>query len=169
MQQQYFSTTSTNFIGGVPFDIATFPVNNPAAIALGAKPLDAEESLNYSLGAVARLGGLTITVDAYRIDIDNRIVLSENLTSTDVVNYLTSLGFIGIGGGRFFINGVDTTTEGVDVVMSLSVVDAIGGPFRLHRDRELQFHRCHQGADDSAAVGLAHAADPVRPLQRVEL
>lgn len=118
LQQQYFSTTSTNFINGLPFDIATFPVNNPAAIALGAKPLDAEESLNYSLGAVARLGDLTITVDAYRIYIDNRIVLSENLTSPDVVNYLTGLGFVGIGGGRFFINGVDTTTEGVDVVVS---------------------------------------------------
>ncbi|GFE90469.1 TonB-dependent receptor plug domain-containing protein [Steroidobacter agaridevorans] len=118
LQQQYFSTTSTNFIGGLPFDIATFPVNNPAAIALGAQPLDAEESLNYSLGAVARLGDLTITVDAYRIDIEDRIVLSENLTSPDVVNYLTGLGFVGIGGGRFFINGVDTTTEGVDIVMS---------------------------------------------------
>jgi len=118
LQQQFFSTTSTNFIGGLPFDIATFPVNNPAAVALGAKPLDPEESLNYSLGAVARLGDLTITVDAYRIDIDDRIVLSENLTSADVVNYLTGLGFIGIGGGRFFINGVDTTTEGVDIVMS---------------------------------------------------
>lgn len=118
LQQQYFSTTSTNFIGGVPFDIATFPVNNPAAIALGARPLDAEESLNYSLGAVARVGDLTLTIDAYRIDIDDRIVLSENLTSDDVVAYLTSLGFIGIGGGRFFINGVDTETEGVDIVLA---------------------------------------------------
>lgn len=118
LQQQYFSTTSTNFIGGLPFDIATFPVNNPVAIALGAKPLDAEESMNYSLGAVTRLGDLTITVDAYRIDINDRIVLSENLTSADVVAYLTRQGFIGIGGGRFFINGVDTTTEGVDIVMS---------------------------------------------------
>ena len=127
LQQQYFSTTSTNFIGGIPFDIATFPVNDPAAIALGAQPLDAEESLNYSLGAVARLGDLTITVDAYRIDIDDRIVLSENLTSTDVVNYLTSLGFVGIGGGRFFINGVDTETEGVDIVLSYPLsTDSMG-------------------------------------------
>ncbi|MFC4311438.1 TonB-dependent receptor plug domain-containing protein [Steroidobacter flavus] len=118
LQQQYFSTTSTNVISGVPFDIATFPVNNPAAIALGAKPLDAEESLNYSLGAVVRLGDLMVTVDAYRIDIEDRIVLSENLTSSDVVNYLNSLGFVGISGARFFINGVDTTTEGVDVVVS---------------------------------------------------
>jgi iron complex outermembrane receptor protein len=93
-------------------------VHDPAARALGAQPLDAEESLNYSLGAVARLGDVTLTIDAYRIDIDDRIVLSENLTSPDVVSYLTGLGFIGIGGGRFFINGVDTTTEGVDIVMS---------------------------------------------------
>lgn len=118
LQQQYFSTTSTNFIGGIPFDIATFPVNDPAAIALGAQPLDAEESLNYSLGAVVRVGDLTLTIDAYRIDIDDRIVLSENLTSPDVVSYLTSQGFVSIGGGRFFINGVDTETEGVDIVLS---------------------------------------------------
>lgn len=118
LQQQYFATTSTNFIGGVPFDIATFPVTDPVAVALGAKPLDAEESLNYSIGAVARVGDLTITIDAYRIDIDDRIVLSENLTSTDVLDYLTSLGFIGVGGGRFFINGVDTETEGVDLVLN---------------------------------------------------
>src|SRR5690606_7891427 len=118
LQQQFFSTTSTNFIGGIPFDIATFPVHDPAARALGAQPLDAEESLNYSLGAVARLGELTLTIDAYRIDIDDRIVLSENLTSTDVVNYLSGLGFVGIGGGRFFINGVDTETEGVDIVLN---------------------------------------------------
>jgi len=118
LQQQYFATTSTNFIGGVPFDITTFPVTDPVAQALGAKPLDAEESLNYSVGAVARLGDLTMTVDAYRINIDDRIVLSENLTAVEVRNYLTSLGFIGIGGGRFFINGVDTETEGVDLVLN---------------------------------------------------
>ena len=129
LQQQYFATTSTNFIGGVPFDITTFPVSDPVAVALGAQPLDAEESLNYSLGAVARLGDLTLTIDAYRIDIDDRIVLSENLTSTDVRDYLTSLGFIGVGGGRFFINGVDTETEGVDVVVNYPLSTAAAGRF----------------------------------------
>ncbi|MET0292037.1 MAG: TonB-dependent receptor [Steroidobacteraceae bacterium] len=116
LQQQYFRTTSTNFINGVPFDITTFPVNDPVAIALGAKPLDAEESLNYSLGAVMRFGELTLTVDAYQINIDDRIVLSENLTQANVRAYLTSQGFVGAGGGRFFINGVDTETQGVDIV-----------------------------------------------------
>jgi iron complex outermembrane receptor protein len=118
LQQQYFATTSTNFINGVPFDIATFPVSDPVAKALGAQPLDAEESVNFSLGAVLRWREVTVTVDAYRIDIDDRIVLSENLTQANVRAYLESLGFVGVGGGRFFINGVDTETTGVDVVVS---------------------------------------------------
>lgn len=118
LQQQYFATTSTNFINGVPFDIATFPVSDPVAQALGARPLDAETSVNFSLGAVLRYGDLVMTIDAYRIDIDDRIVLSENLTQANVREYLESLGFVGVGGGRFFINGVDTTTEGIDVVLS---------------------------------------------------
>jgi iron complex outermembrane receptor protein len=118
LQQQFFQTTSTNFIGGLPFDVTTFPATDPVAVALGSKKLDAEESLNYSIGAVFRLAQVDITIDAYRIDIDDRIVLSENLTSAAVRQFLTDQGFIGVGGGRFFINGVDTKTEGVDVVMN---------------------------------------------------
>jgi iron complex outermembrane receptor protein len=118
MQQQNFTSTSTNFINGIPFDITTFKPADPAAIALGAKPLEAEKSTNYSFGAVMKLGRGSLTVDGYKIKIRNRIVLSENLTAANVRDYLTARGFIGIGGGRFFINGVDTTTDGVDVVFN---------------------------------------------------
>lgn len=130
LQQQFFATTSTNFLtDGTPVDVTTFPVTDPVAIALGAQPLDAEESLNYSLGAVVRAGDLTLTVDAYRIYIDDRIVLSENLTSPEVRAFLSSQGFIGAGGGRFFINGVDTTTEGVDVVLNYPLSTDAAGRF----------------------------------------
>ncbi len=128
-QQQYFTTTSTNFINGVPFEITTFRPGDPAAIALGAKPLDAEKSVNLSLGAVMRFDTVSVTVDSYDIKIKNRIVLSENLTSTDVRNYLTAQGFVGVGGGRFFINGVDTTTKGVDVVVSWPMKTQDAGKF----------------------------------------
>ena len=117
-QQQNFTSTSTNFINGVPFEITTFRPNDPVAIALGAKPLEAEKSVNLSFGAVMRLDTVSITVDAYRINVKNRIVLSENLTAVNVRNYIASQGFVGIGGGRFFINGVDTKTQGVDVVVN---------------------------------------------------
>ena len=52
LQQQFFATTSTNFIAGIPYDITTFPVSDPVARALGAQDLDAEEAVNFSLGAV---------------------------------------------------------------------------------------------------------------------
>jgi len=116
LQQQNFTSTSTNFINGVPFEITTFKPTDPVAVALGAQPLKAEKSKNVSIGAVMRFDPLTVTVDAYRIDVTDRIVLSENLTSAAVRNYIVSRGFIGVGGGRFFINGVDTKTEGVDIV-----------------------------------------------------
>ncbi len=128
-QQQFFTATSTNFINGVPFDITTFPPADPVAVALGAQALDSEKSVNFSLGAVLRFDRLNITIDAYRINIDDRIVLSENLTAANVRAYLTAQGFIGIGGGRFFINGVDTETKGVDIVANWPVNTERAGKF----------------------------------------
>ena len=60
-----------------------------------------------------RFGGFEATVDAYRIDIDNRIVLSENLNTPQVAALIAPFGATV---ARFFINGVDTKTEGIDLV-----------------------------------------------------
>ena len=128
-QQQSFTSTATNFINGVPFDITTFKPTDAAARALGAQPLDAEKSTNFSLGAVARAGKASITVDAFQIKIRNRIVLSENMLQVNVRDYLASQGFTGVGGARFFINGVDTTTHGVDVVANYPWNAAAAGRF----------------------------------------
>ena len=121
LQQQYFSSTATNFIvtpaGNLPFDIVTFRVTNPAGIALGAEPLKPEKSTNYSLGLVLQpIDRMYITIDAYRIVMKDRISLSENLTSAAVRDYLNTHGFVGVGGGRYFTNAIDTTTDGIDVV-----------------------------------------------------
>ncbi|WP_395401013.1 TonB-dependent receptor plug domain-containing protein [Pseudoduganella sp. UC29_106] len=128
-QQQFYTSTSMTFIDGAAFNIATFRPSDPVAIALGAKPLDAERSRNYSLGTVLRLGPVSVTADAYRIDITNRIVLSENLTQTNVRQFLESKGYTGVGGGRFFINGVDTRTEGIDIVANVPLKTVSAGRF----------------------------------------
>src|SRR5207237_441569 len=60
-------------------EIGTFPVNSVVARALGARPLEPETSNNYSVGFVFSHGPFELTVDAYQIDLTNRIVLSENL------------------------------------------------------------------------------------------
>lgn len=131
LQQQFFTATSTNFliINGVstPVEVGTFPSTSPVARALGGKPLEAEESTNFAAGAVFRLAGLNLTVDAYRIDISNRIVLSENFTGALVEGVLRANGITNSNGGRFFINGVDTETTGVDIIANYRLVtDSVG-------------------------------------------
>jgi iron complex outermembrane receptor protein len=113
LQQEFFTSTATNFINGVPFEVGTFPATSAVASTLGAQPLDAEKSRNYSLGAVFRAGGFEATIDAYRIDIRDRIVLSENLNTPEVAALIAPFGATV---ARFFINGVETRTEGIDVV-----------------------------------------------------
>ncbi|MFC3070206.1 TonB-dependent receptor plug domain-containing protein [Phenylobacterium soli] len=128
LQQQYFTATSTNFIliNGVntPVEVGTFPSVSPVAAALGGKPLEPEKSTNYSLGAVFHQGPFELTVDAYQINIKNRIVLSENIqgsptgspTAQAIYALINPPGSAGLGAARFFINGVDTETKGLDVV-----------------------------------------------------
>jgi iron complex outermembrane receptor protein len=130
LAQQFFSSTATNFIGGVPFENKTFPVTDPVAIALGASPLKPEESTNYSLGVTFQPNeAFTASVDYYNIAIEDRVILSSNYTGTAVTNFLVSRGITGVTGGRYFTNAVDTETEGVDV--SLRYVQQIADNHRL--------------------------------------
>ncbi|MGQ0833973.1 MAG: TonB-dependent receptor plug domain-containing protein [Gammaproteobacteria bacterium] len=125
LQQAFFTSTATNFIGGVPFEVGTFPATSQIAGVLGASELDAEESINYSLGAVFRAGSFEATIDGYLIEIDDRIVLSENLGGRADINAL--LQPFNVGRARFFINGVDTETTGVDVVLRYAMVGETTG------------------------------------------
>ena len=54
LSQAFFSKVVTNVIAGQAVDVGIFPVDNPAALALGAKPLKEETSFNFS-------GGLAVT------------------------------------------------------------------------------------------------------------
>ena len=126
LHQQYFTTTSTNFISGVPVDIITAQVNSPVALALGSKPLKPEKSVNFSGGFTANpFRGFTLTADYFHIKIKDRVVLTENLGASGagtaaqnaaVQAVLNANGFSSVGAARFFINGLDTTTKGVDIV-----------------------------------------------------
>ncbi|MBL0925251.1 MAG: TonB-dependent receptor [Sphingomonadaceae bacterium] len=131
LHQQFFTTTSTNFIAGVPVEISTVAVNSPVARALGAQPLKAEKSKNLSLGVTMQpTSRLNFTMDYYNIKIDDRIVLTENLGAAGtgsaaiqqaVKAVLDANGFQSVGAARFFINGLDTTTQGLDAVATWRV------------------------------------------------
>jgi iron complex outermembrane recepter protein len=119
LMQEYFSSTATNFVGGVPFDIKTFPAGTREAQALGASPLKAEKSHNYSAGiAMEPIPALSFTFDYYYIAIDDRIVLSNNFTGAAAVAALANIGITGISGGRYFTNAIDTKTHGYDAILN---------------------------------------------------
>ncbi|MDB5493950.1 MAG: TonB-dependent receptor [Phenylobacterium sp.] len=123
LQQEFFTSTASLFVNTVQFDTGTFPATSATARALGSQALKPEKSKNYSLGTVFRAGGLAVTIDAYEIDVTDRIVLSETLTGsataapgTNARALFDLLSPFGATAARFFINGVDTKTRGVDVV-----------------------------------------------------
>ncbi|WP_453978003.1 TonB-dependent receptor plug domain-containing protein [Brevundimonas sp. Marseille-Q4549] len=133
LQQQYFTQTAILYINNVPYETGTFPSVSPVGVALGGTPLEAETSTNYSLGLVYRKGAFELTADAYRIDIKDRIILSETLTGSATAAVGTNARTIfdllqpyGATAARFFINGVNTETTGLDVVARYRVLSDVG-------------------------------------------
>jgi iron complex outermembrane receptor protein len=124
--QSHFSAVSTNFVnvGGVstPFEIRTFAVGSQGGELLGAVPLRPEESENVSAGVTFNpVRFFSLTADWYRVNIDDRIVLSGNFVDTSVANLLARNGIVGVSGARYFTNAVDTRTTGLDIVTSFAV------------------------------------------------
>ena len=123
LAQQHYQAVTTNFTSGVAYESGTFPAGSAAAQALGAEPLLAETSLSYSVGVVLQpIDRLYLTIDAYQIDIDDRIVLSSNLAATPAMTeLLASLGITNVTSARYFTNAIDTRSRGVDVVASYRI------------------------------------------------
>jgi iron complex outermembrane recepter protein len=126
LQQQFFSTISTNVINGIATEIGTVSSTGPVGRALGGRQLTPEKSVNYSLGGVLRIGGLSVTLDTYQIKITDRIVLSENLSGGIVAPLLIANGLPAATSARFFLNGVDSTTTGAELVASYRLATDFG-------------------------------------------
>jgi Outer membrane receptor proteins, mostly Fe transport len=121
--QANISQISTVFGGTALQDIATLPPTNPIAELKGARPLTPEESRNLSLGLVWDSGDWLVTLDAYRIELEDRIALSTSFDLTDAERAaLVASGnpeAASISSVTYFGNAFDTTTTGVDLVASL--------------------------------------------------
>lgn len=130
IHQRYFSSIATVFVpvpgqGLLPRQQGTFPNNSDVAAAFGIPSLTAEKSTNYSLGITSQpLSNLSITVDAYQIDIRDRIVLTGQFqrgaspAGQQVTQLLDDAGQQDVQAAVFFANAVNTRTRGIDVVAS---------------------------------------------------
>ncbi|MEO1201926.1 MAG: TonB-dependent receptor [Pseudomonadota bacterium] len=141
MQQLFFNNVSTQFVVDtddvdgdgdttelIAQEVGTFRNDSSLAQAIGIPALKEEESTNYSVGVVADITDrLSLTVDYYSIDIDDRIVISNQLGPGLSGPLDAALIQAGAGAGQFFLNGADTETDGVDLVATYSGLELIGG------------------------------------------
>ncbi|MFC4700823.1 TonB-dependent receptor plug domain-containing protein [Glaciecola siphonariae] len=119
LQQQFFTSVATVFVDGVPTETGTFNPSSDVAVALGSPGLDAEDSTNYSAGfTYTPTADFNLTVDFYQIEIEDRIVLSNNLSGSGVESLLAGTGATR---ARFFLNAIDTETKGVDIVSTYTL------------------------------------------------
>ena len=121
-QQNTFNVT-TAFIGGQLTNNGVVPPTSAVAISRGGGQLQPEKSINYSTGAVFEQGPVTFTADFFRIDIDDRLALSQEiaLTEPEILTLLAE----GIPEARnfpvfrFFLNDFSTTTQGIDLISTV--------------------------------------------------
>ncbi|MEP4891943.1 MAG: TonB-dependent receptor [Aliiglaciecola sp.] len=113
----------------------TLPPTDLAASALGAKPLTPETSVNFSAGiSFTPMKNMSLTVDVYQIDVDDRIAQSSQFNRGDTRLSITG-GTIGdeisalldaagfdesLGAVNYFTNAIDTRSKGVDLVATWS-------------------------------------------------
>jgi iron complex outermembrane receptor protein len=131
LAQSFYGSRITNFRldpatgKQAPFEVGIFSVESDVAKALGAKPLKAETSLNYSAGfAWSPTDVFNITLDGYRIDLNDRILLTGFIGGDSVEKILAARN-LPITSAQYFTNIIDTRTTGVDVTANYRAI--VGG------------------------------------------
>ncbi|WP_081604631.1 TonB-dependent receptor [Nafulsella turpanensis] len=132
LQQRYFNSTSTLFQlnaegVSVPNEVGTFRNDSRIAELFGIPSLTNETSLNFSAGlAWAILDELDLTIDAYYITVDDRVVLTSSFSGNNSEEIARILALANAGSATFFVNGIDTETRGIDVILAHSATLGAG-------------------------------------------
>jgi len=122
LQELNYSHTFTFFVDLDPFDGTLYPNSSQVAKAIGIQQLQEERSTNFGLGITAKLfNKLELSIDAFQIDIRDRLFSTGNFSSDDAP-VLEPL--IGSGLASFRINGGDISTKGIEFVANYN--DRIG-------------------------------------------
>ena len=118
LAQFYYTETSTTFQNGVAIDQVTANNVNPATKALGIPELKAERSKGYTAGLTASpIPNVELTVDAYQIDIKDRVGNTGRFSATDT-NLPADVRALFVQTGtiqaKFFYNSFSTSTKGIE-------------------------------------------------------
>ena len=125
-QQNTFNvTTEFNFEKDDLVNNGTIPSTNRAAALVGGKALEPETSTNFTSGFTFEVRDINLTVDLFDIRMKDRLALSQDFAlSEEQKDELLKAGVTSAANlqeFRFFTNDFDTTTQGVDVVLTVPV------------------------------------------------
>ena len=128
-QQNTFNiTTEYDFEKGDLVNNGTIPSTNAAVGVVTGKEdnsLDPETSNNFTGGFTVDILGVNFTIDFFDIRLKNRLSVSQDFTLTDsqkaqlIAEGVTSAA--NLEKFRFFINDFNTTTQGVDFVITAPI------------------------------------------------
>lgn len=158
LHQINFNSTSTIFQDGNPQEVGTFANDSRAAKLLGIPKLKQETSSSVSLGLTAKIpdANLTITVDGYYVEINDRVVYTGQFegpgTDTELDNLLRQAG---ADAASFFANAINTESRGLDVVITHKT--DLGSDWRLKSDLAGTFSKTNQIGDINASQVLRDA------------
>ena len=110
LAQIYFNTNFTNFNASGASEVLLSSNDSEVTKGFGIDKLKEEKSNNGSIGLTGNFGNFTATVDAYLINVKDRIVLTGYFDAT-ALN-------LNVDSAQFFVNGVNTETKGIDFVMA---------------------------------------------------
>jgi iron complex outermembrane receptor protein len=115
LHQVHFNSTSTQFFANNTANRVATLDNEEAIIVFGIDQLQPELSDHISAGLAAKIGNkLSVTLDYYNIRIQDRIVLSGRFQE----GFEEQLEFLGVDEAQFFVNAIDTRTNGADLVVN---------------------------------------------------
>ncbi|MEM7360129.1 MAG: TonB-dependent receptor [Pseudomonadota bacterium] len=149
--QANVTNVTTQAVGGVLVDQGTLPLSSAAGQFVndqlgGRFTLGPEDATNFSIGAGFEVGPVSVTVDYFNIDVEDRIAITDQqdfigllgnvaaaggvalpagAQTSQILNALNTAGLINaadFAGSEdlvsfgFFANDFDTSTEGIDLV-----------------------------------------------------
>jgi len=106
-QANYRATITTFDTTGAQVEEGVVSTTDPRAIAAGGRDLKEEESMSFSFGVTSDIGeATTLTVDFYKIEVDDRIYRTGGLVAADGSAF------------SFYTNALDVEHSGVDIVLT---------------------------------------------------
>jgi iron complex outermembrane receptor protein len=121
LQQINFAQNTGVLSGGVITQSRHIRSDDARLTQIGIEYPKPELSWNYNVGLTAKAGkNVLFTLDAYQIDVTDRIIVSEQLTVSSAIPALLAAfpASTGIRQVTFFTNHINTRTQGIDFVTS---------------------------------------------------